>query len=93
MAEKCLRTCVACGAASHKRELVRLVRNEGGAAFDPGGNAPGRGAYVCPRRACLDAARKRRALDRALRTKIDGALWERLEQEFDMLCASHSDAR
>ena len=94
MAEKGLRTCVACGCTSGKRALVRFVRTgDGAASLDASGRASGRGAYVCPERACFDAARRKRALERALRIKIDGACWDRLEQEFDMLCASHSDAQ
>ncbi len=52
---------------------------------DPAGRMPGRGAYLCPDRACFETARKRHALDRALRIKIDDEAYARLEDEFDPL--------
>lgn len=85
------RTCVACGRSSTKADLVRFVRTaENGVRCDATGRAPGRGAYLCPDRACFDAARKRRALDRALRVKIDDEAYARLAAEFDPLCPGHS---
>ena len=86
------RTCAACGRASSKGDLVRFVRRaDGSVACDPTGRQPGRGAYLCPDRACFEAARKRRALERALRTSIDGGAYERLEAEFDPLCQAHGE--
>lgn len=85
------RTCVACGRTSSKGDLVRFVRNDDGSVnCDPSGRKAGRGAYLCPDRACFVLARKRRGLDRALRTKIDEGAYERLETEFDPLCSEHS---
>ena len=69
-----LRTCVGCRAERPKRELVRVVLPvEGPARLDPGGRAAGRGAYLCRQTGttCLEAARRRRALPRALRTTPD----------------------
>ena len=86
------RTCVACGRSSSKGDLVRFVRTaQGTVQCDPTGRQPGRGAYLCPERACFDAAHKRRALDRALRVKIDGEAYERLGAEFDPLCREQSE--
>jgi len=65
------RTCVGCRRTAPKRDLVRVVRvRDGEAAVDPSGSAPGRGAYVHPRAACVDGAMKSRAFDRALRTGL-----------------------
>jgi len=51
-----------------KQDLVRLVRTaDGSAALDLAGSAPGRGAYVCPERSCLQRANRR--LAGALRAK------------------------
>lgn len=91
MAEPKTRTCVACGRSSSKGDLVRFVRtSEGEVACDPTGRRPGRGAYLCPDPKCFEGARKRRGLDRALRTKIDDGAYARLEAEFDPLCPGHS---
>ena len=85
---------MACATKAEKESLVRFVRAAGGAvSLDAGGHAAGRGAYVCAKAQCFETARRRRALDRALRTRIDEASWTRLGQEFDTLCAQHSDVR
>jgi predicted RNA-binding protein YlxR (DUF448 family) len=74
-----IRTCVGCRSAVGKKALIRLVRRpEGGASIDPTGRAPGRGAYLHADAACLDLARKRKTLDRALRTAIQPDIWAKL---------------
>ncbi|MCH8814174.1 MAG: YlxR family protein [Chloroflexi bacterium] len=68
------RTCVSCRTTTNKRDLVRLVRTpEGNVTPDPGGKAPGRGAYLCREQACWDNAIKQGVLERALRTSINEA--------------------
>jgi uncharacterized protein len=74
-----VRTCVGCRGEAGKQRMIRIVRlTEGGAAVDPTGRAAGRGAYLHGDPACIEAARKRRALDRALRTTIQPELWSEL---------------
>jgi len=74
-----IRTCVACGAKEGKRALVRLVRTlEGRVEVDPTGKRPGRGAYLCPRRACWERALKRDRLERALRCPLPPEVREAL---------------
>jgi predicted RNA-binding protein YlxR (DUF448 family) len=71
-----VRTCVACRQEADKRTLVRLVRDPGGnAVVDATGRAPGRGAYLHRDRACLEIARKRKALDRALKAAVSEECW------------------
>jgi len=65
-----VRTCVGCRATSGKAGLVRLVRTPEGVRIDRDGTAPGRGAYVHADPACCDAAFRRGALARALRTVL-----------------------
>jgi predicted RNA-binding protein YlxR (DUF448 family) len=75
-AEVRTRTCVGCRGEASKAGLIRVVRRpEGGGAIDRTGSAAGRGAYVHGDPACVDLARKRKALDRALRTQIQPELW------------------
>ena len=67
-----VRQCVACRAARPKRELLRVVFDQTGAiALDPTGKKPGRGAYICRARACLELAIRGHKLDRSLKTKVD----------------------
>jgi len=73
------RTCVGCRQEAGKRGLIRLVRRpEGGAAVDRTGRATGRGAYLHDDRSCVESARKKRSLDRALHTTVQPELWPEL---------------
>jgi uncharacterized protein len=74
-----VRTCVGCREGAGKRGLIRLVRGPDGAAHpDLGGRAHGRGAYLHPDPACIETARRRRALERALKAEVPPTLWEEL---------------
>jgi predicted RNA-binding protein YlxR (DUF448 family) len=74
-----VRTCVACREEAGKGALVRIVRGQDGtAAVDRTGRAPGRGAYVHLAGACLEIARKRRALERSLKASIGPEVWSDL---------------
>ena len=79
-----MRMCVGCREMKEKRSLLRIVKNaEGAISFDRVGKAPGRGAYICKARECLDKAVKQRQLERALETKIEAAVFEQLMEEID----------
>ena len=68
------RTCIGCRRVRSKRELVRLVLPaEGPVAVDPTGKRNGRGAYICRESGttCIEQARKRKAVARALRAEPD----------------------
>ena len=74
-----VRTCVACRMEAGKRAMVRIVRRaDGGAAVDRSGHASGRGAYLHADPGCLEIARKRRALERALKTVVSPDIWNEL---------------
>ncbi len=74
-----VRTCVACRTEAGKPALVRIVRRpDGGAAVDRTGHAAGRGAYLHADAACIEMARKRKALDRALKTLVGSEIWAEL---------------
>jgi predicted RNA-binding protein YlxR (DUF448 family) len=69
------RTCIGCRSVRPRAELLRLVLPAGADAgalviVDRSGRVNGRGAYICraSARECLEQARRRRALVRALRT-------------------------
>ena len=65
------RTCVVCRDKKDKRLLTRIVRTpDSGVIVDPTGKRNGRGAYLCDKIVCWDAAVKNRILDLALRTEI-----------------------
>ena len=78
-----LRRCVACRRLTDRRELWRIVRlSGGGLALDAG---MGRSAYLCPIPACLEEARRRRRLQRALRCGVDDAILNTLAQRLPRL--------
>lgn len=69
MAHEPVRTCIGCRKSFRKGEVLRLVAGPHGVAIDYREKLPGRGAYVCPNPACIEAALKRDGVGRALRTK------------------------
>lgn len=76
------RQCVGCREMKDKKALLRVVKSpEGDVSLDFGGKKPGRGAYVCHDVACLQKARKSRALERAFETAIPAEVYEAMEAE------------
>lgn len=77
-----MRMCTGCRQRNPKKEMIRVVRNaEGVVGIDKTGKASGRGAYICPRPECLQAAVRSKALEKALEAAIDASLYERLKEE------------
>ena len=77
-----MRMCVGCREMRPKMELLRIVKpQEADAHIDRTGKAQGRGAYVCQNIECLKKAQKTRALERALETRIDEAVFEQLASQ------------
>lgn len=76
------RMCVACREMKDKRGLLRVVKSPDGViAIDATGKAPGRGAYLCADAACLKRAKKAHNLEKALKTRIDDAVYAALDAE------------
>ncbi|HZK73443.1 MAG TPA: YlxR family protein [Clostridia bacterium] len=74
-----VRTCVGCRGEASKRGMMRIVRQpDGGATVDRTGRAPGRGAYLHSDLACIESARKRKAVERALKTSVTSDIWDEL---------------
>jgi predicted RNA-binding protein YlxR (DUF448 family) len=66
---------VACRTTRAKRDLVRIVRTPAGAVVvDATGRMSGRGAYLCADATCVDLARKKHALDRALNVSVPASV-------------------
>jgi len=62
------RTCLGCREVKDQDQLVRVVRSpEGDVLVDLKGRLPGRGAYLCMDRLCIEAAVKRKQFDRAFK--------------------------
>ena len=67
-----------------KKELVRVVRSpEGEISIDTVGKKPGRGAYVCRSKECLEKARKAKRLQKAFSCEIPDEIFSRLEEKLE----------
>lgn len=83
-----VRTCTGCGGEFPKRDLLRIVRRpDGEVIVDPSGRAPGRGAYICRKLACLELASKKKQLARSLRATVP----EELISSLKILLVKNSD--
>jgi predicted RNA-binding protein YlxR (DUF448 family) len=77
-----MRKCVACQEMMPKKELIRVVRTpEQEILIDPTGKKSGRGAYLCGKEECFRLAKKKKALDRALKVQVDDTIYDRLQEE------------
>ncbi len=77
-----LRKCLGCDEMIGKKGLLRIVRSkEGEIALDLTGKKNGRGAYICKSSECFKKAVKKKSLERSLKCKIGGEVYEQLEAE------------
>ena len=92
MSEKpVLRRCVSCRQLLDRRQLWRVIRlAEGGMSLDQG---MGRSAYLCPNRDCLEEAKRRRKLQKALRCQVAESIVAALEQRLLTTRAADAEAR
>jgi predicted RNA-binding protein YlxR (DUF448 family) len=86
------RRCVSCRALVDRQQLWRVIRlAEGGAlALDSG---MGRSAYLCPNATCLEEARRRKRLQRALRCQVADSIYAALAQRLDTHPFAGAEAR
>lgn len=77
------RMCTGCQEKRPKRDMIRIVRSpEGVYSVDPTGKKSGRGAYICRKKECFDAARKNRGFERSFKSGIDREVYDELERQF-----------
>lgn len=77
-----LRLCLGCNEMKPKQELMRVVKNQAGEVrLDLTGKLPGRGAYVCRQKACLEKAFKSKRLNRNLQTNIQESVFQAMQEE------------
>jgi hypothetical protein len=82
---------VSCRELLDRQQLWRIVRlAEGGIGLDQG---MGRSAYLCPNQVCLDEAKRRKRLQRALRCQVAETIVETLEQRLITSAGRASEAR
>ena len=77
-AKPILRRCVACRQLLDRRHLWRVIRDQkDGVLLDLG---MGRSAYLCPKEECLEEARRRKRLQKALRCQVPDAVLTTLNE-------------
>ena len=80
-----LRQCIGCGEMKGKKEMMRVIKTaEGDISLDITGKKNGRGAYLCMKKECLRKARKNKGLERSFKMSIPEAVYQTLEEEFDV---------
>ncbi|APD48461.1 YlxR family protein [Synechococcus sp. CS-602] len=86
-----LRRCVSCRQLLDRRLLLRVVRLPAKqVVLDEG---MGRSAYLCASLECLEEARRRKKLQRALRCQVADSIHTALQQRLEDARAAAAEAR
>ena len=85
-----LRRCVACRQLQDRRQLWRVIRDhKDGVLLDLG---MGRSAYLCPKEECLEEARRRKRLQKALRCQVPDAVLTTLNERLSASTGESAEA-
>ena len=80
------RQCLGCNVHRPKRELIRVVRcPDGEIVLDAKGKTSGRGAYICPEKACFIKARKSKRIENVLECSIPEHIYDAMEARIEEL--------
>ena len=76
--------CIACRTRLDKQAMLRIVRSQDGEIrLDFTCKAPGRGAYLCDSKECLDKVIRQKTLNRVFKQEIDPQIYAALAQQYD----------
>ena len=76
-----MRRCVGCMQSKPQSQLIRLALVNNELVVDETGNVPGRGAYICKDKACLQQAIKKNGFGRSYRKAINRSQVENILME------------
>lgn len=77
-----MRQCTGCNERKEKKDLIRIIRTpEEEIVVDFTGKKNGRGAYICNSVECLQLAKKKKSLERSLKTTIPEQVYQELLKE------------
>ena len=77
-----MRQCIGCQEMKSKKEMIRVIKTpEDEICLDKTGRKNGRGAYICLNQACLEKAKKTKALERSLKTEIPEEIYQTIAEE------------
>jgi len=73
------RKCIGWNISKNKNELIRVVKNKDNEInIDKTGKLPGRGAYLCNNKDCLEKAIKNHKLEKTFEMKIENDIYDKL---------------
>lgn len=84
-----MRQCVGCREMKAKKDMIRVIKTaakedeNSEILLDTTGRKNGRGAYICPNSACLQAAIKNKGLERSFKMPIPKDVYEVLTKEME----------
>ena len=85
-----LRRCVACRQLLDRRLLWRVVRDHtDGVLLEQG---MGRSAYLCPEESCLEDARRRKRLQKALRCQVPETVLSTMQERLSSTTGESAEA-
>ena len=77
------RMCVACRKIKKKDEIIKFVKTQNGTELDIDMKKQGRGAYICKDRVCLENAKKKNALSKHFKLRIDDTVYINAQEAID----------
>ena len=79
-----VRLCIACRTQKLKRDLIRIVKNaDNEISLDFTGKKPGRGAYICDSKECIEKCIKHRMLNRAFDMEVSSEVYDKLLSDYE----------
>ena len=86
-----LRRCVSCRKLLDRKQLLKVTRDYQDGVVLEGGM--GRSAYLCPNEECLEEARRRKRLQKALRCQVPTRVVEMLQKRLNHCIDAVAEAR
>ncbi len=75
------RMCISCREQKDKKELIRMVKTpDNEFMIDTTGKKPGRGAYICKNKSCLDMLKKKNLIKKHLGVELNPDAYQELEK-------------
>ncbi|MBR3297155.1 MAG: YlxR family protein [Firmicutes bacterium] len=85
-----MRRCIGCMESKPKKDLIRIIADEGALRLDLSGKANGRGAYLCADPKCLAKAVKKNSFQRNLELSPDAETVKRFSEELERIAQSRN---
>ena len=67
---KCIRTCIACRKKDDKKNLIRIISENGEAVIDKIQKANTRGIYICNNKECIEKLLKVKNINKIIKINV-----------------------